>query len=126
MGEFDSIRPYRDDEVSAVLSRLSQDPTLLDLLMRPKRGEEQQTSRKKTAELLADTRKRGYSIDNEEFSDGVSCVAAPIYDGDGRMAAAIGLSGPAARNNPARLAELGELLLEHSKADKQPEIGSGT
>ena len=34
MGEFDSIRPYRDDEVSAVLSRLSQDPTLLDLLLR--------------------------------------------------------------------------------------------
>ena len=34
MGEFDSIRPYRDDEVSAVLSRLSQDPTLLGLLIR--------------------------------------------------------------------------------------------
>ncbi|MDQ1303228.1 MAG: hypothetical protein QG595_1211 [Pseudomonadota bacterium] len=39
-----------------------QQEALLDLLMRPKRGEEQQTSRKKTAELLADTRKRGYSV----------------------------------------------------------------
>lgn len=65
------------------------------------------------------TRKRGYSIDNEEFSDGVSCVAAPIYDAEGHMAAAIGLSGPAARNNPDRLAELGALLLRSSNTDKQ-------
>ncbi|MBF7730378.1 1-acyl-sn-glycerol-3-phosphate acyltransferase [Pseudomonas sp. N040] len=34
MGEFDSIRPYRDDEVSAVLARLTSDPTLLGLLTR--------------------------------------------------------------------------------------------
>jgi DNA-binding IclR family transcriptional regulator len=68
---------------------------------------------------IAQTLKRGYAIDNEEFSEGVSCVAAPIYDADGRMAAAIGLSGPAARNNPARLAELGQLLLDRSAADSQ-------
>ena len=34
MGEFDSIRPYSDNEVSAVLARLSQDPTLLNMLTR--------------------------------------------------------------------------------------------
>jgi DNA-binding IclR family transcriptional regulator len=68
---------------------------------------------------IALTRKRGYSIDNEEFSEGVSCVAAPIYDADGHMAAAIGLSGPVARNNPERLAELGMLLLRSSSIDKK-------
>ena len=77
------------------------------------------------AELRA-TRQRGYAIDNEEFSDGVSCVAAPIFDIDGRMAAAIGLSGPAARNNPARLAELGELLLTRSADAKQPKPEAAT
>ena len=66
---------------------------------------------------IAATRQRGYAIDNEEFSEGVSCVAAPIHDADGRMAAAIGLSGPAARNSPARLAELGRLLLHKSAAE---------
>jgi DNA-binding IclR family transcriptional regulator len=80
------------------------------------------------AELRAEietTRARGYSIDNEEYSEGVSCVAAPIYDADNRMAAAIGLSGPAARNNPARLAELGQLLLERSAADtKNRKLGA--
>lgn len=39
-----------------------QQEALMDLLLRPKRGEEQQNSRKKTTELLAETRKRGYSI----------------------------------------------------------------
>jgi DNA-binding IclR family transcriptional regulator len=76
-----------------------------------------------TAAALQDeieaTRKRGYSIDNEEFAEGVSCVAAPIFDADGRMAAAIGLSGPAARNNMNRLAELGQLLLAHSSGEKE-------
>lgn len=39
-----------------------QQDALMDLLLRPRRGEEQQNSRKKTLELLAETRKRGYSI----------------------------------------------------------------
>jgi len=68
---------------------------------------------------IESTRARGYAIDAEEFSDGISCVAAPIFDADRRMAAAIGLSGPAARNNPARLAELGQLLIERSTKHNQ-------
>lgn len=39
-----------------------QQEALMDLLLRPRRGEEQQNSRKKTLDLLAETRKRGYSI----------------------------------------------------------------
>jgi 1-acyl-sn-glycerol-3-phosphate acyltransferase len=34
MGEFDSIRPYQDDEVAAVLTRLTSDRTLLGMLTR--------------------------------------------------------------------------------------------
>jgi DNA-binding IclR family transcriptional regulator len=73
------------------------------------------------AEITA-TRQRGYAIDNEEFSAGVSCVAAPVYDADGRMAAAVGLSGPAARNNPTRLAELGNLLLSATSENTRPRV----
>lgn len=39
-----------------------QQDVLLELILRPKRGEELRNSRKKTLELLAETRKRGYSI----------------------------------------------------------------
>ena len=59
---------------------------------------------------IAATRQRGYAIDDEEFSAGIRCVAAPVYDGDGRMVAAVGVSGPTARINAARLDELGRLL----------------
>jgi IclR family acetate operon transcriptional repressor len=43
------------------------------------------------------TRKRGFSIDDEEFHEGVRCLAAPIRDGSGRIVAAIGISAPIGR-----------------------------
>ncbi len=39
---------------------------------------------------LATTRLQGYATDNEEFSPGVRCVAAPLRDAGGRMVAAVG------------------------------------
>lgn len=42
-------------------------------------------------------RKQGYAIDNEEIEVGLWCVAAPIYSGNGEIAAAISISGPVTR-----------------------------
>jgi DNA-binding IclR family transcriptional regulator len=66
-----------------------------------------------TADLAA-TRQQGYAIDNEEFSPGVRCVAAPLRDGEGHMVAAVGLSGPTARIDLDRLANLGRLVRDRS------------
>lgn len=39
----------------------------------------------------------GIAADLEEFRPGMHCLAAPVYDFRGRIIAAIGISGPAAR-----------------------------
>ncbi len=46
---------------------------------------------------LARVRRDGYAIDDEEFDYGVRCVAAPVYDLNGEMVGAMGVSGPSNR-----------------------------
>lgn len=59
---------------------------------------------------IAATRNRGYAVDNEEFAPGIRCAARPVFDAQGRMIAALGVSGPSVRVDDARLAELGALV----------------
>lgn len=44
-------------------------------------------------------RERGWARDREEFDYGAGCVAAPIYDHEGRIVAALTVSGPSERIN---------------------------
>ena len=53
---------------------------------------------------LKKIRDRGYAVDDNERSVGLRCVAAGI-EIDGRVTAAISLSGPAAEFTPARQKE---------------------
>jgi len=46
---------------------------------------------------LLEIRNQGYAIDNEEWVEGVRCVAAPIQDYTGRVVAAASVSIPLAR-----------------------------
>jgi DNA-binding IclR family transcriptional regulator len=52
------------------------------------------------------TRKRGYSIDDEECHLGVRCVAAPIFASDGSVAAAIGITAATVRLAEKRVPEI--------------------
>lgn len=51
-------------------------------------------------EQLEQIRCQGYAIDHGEHEDEVRCVAAPIFDRDGKAVAAISISGPALRLDP--------------------------
>jgi IclR family acetate operon transcriptional repressor len=56
---------------------------------------------------LRTVRERGYAVDDEELNLDVRCVAAPVFDLYGSPVASLGLSGPAARLDRSRLADLG-------------------
>ncbi|MDA8235662.1 MAG: IclR family transcriptional regulator [Clostridia bacterium] len=51
-------------------------------------------------------RGRGYAFDIEEIMDGLSCVAAPIFDHSSRACAAISVSGPVARFKEDKFKEI--------------------
>ena len=52
------------------------------------------------------TLKRGYSLDNEEFNLGVRCLAAPVFDADGVVIAAIGITAATVRFTKERIPEI--------------------
>ncbi len=57
-------------------------------------------------EELERIRERGYAMDSEETEEGVRCVAAPVLGAEGRVVAAISISGPAGRLDDERLEEI--------------------
>ena len=59
------------------------------------------TDPKKLHAELEGIRKRGYSIDNQEFLAGVVCLAVPVRDNKGMVCAGVAISAPHARMSVA-------------------------
>lgn len=59
--------------------------------------------------ILGQIRHEGVAVDQEEFEDGLTCVAAPVFDHRGSIVAAISISGPSGRMSRA-LPQLRELV----------------
>jgi IclR family acetate operon transcriptional repressor len=60
---------------------------------------------------LARIRRDGFAVDREEYDEGLVCIGAPISDHTGHVVAALGIGGPGTRVTPARLEELGALVM---------------
>lgn len=68
----------------------------------------------------SEIKKRGYSIDDQEFLAGVVCLAVPIRDSDGTLCAALAISAPAARLSIGRaLQQLPFMMLTANKLGEQ-------
>ncbi len=64
--------------------------------------------------------KQGYAVDDEECELGARCVAAPIYDYENHIVAAISVSGPISRITRKRVLELAPMVV--GAADKISEL----
>ncbi|RJQ65292.1 MAG: IclR family transcriptional regulator [Desulfobacteraceae bacterium] len=61
---------------------------------------------------IEEIRRQGIAVDQEEFDEGVHCIAAPILDHRMRIVAAMSLSAPAVRLTAEKISELKPHLLE--------------
>jgi len=60
-------------------------------------------------------RENGYALDNEENEIGVRCIGAPILNRNGKVKAAISISGPTIRMTDDKMKVMEEKLLETVK-----------
>lgn len=72
---------------------------------------------------LHEIRNKGYGIDREEYTLGVSCVAAPILNQYGKTIAAMSVSVPTVRYSLALQEKASELLLQAAR-DVSHALGS--
>ena len=69
------------------------------------------TTARELERAVAEIRRCGFAVDNEEQDEGVRCVAAPVRDHTGEVVAAISISGPTTRVTKERVPELGKLVV---------------
>ncbi len=58
------------------------------------------------------TRRRGYAVDDEEFEEGLRCIAVPVLDAQRLPVAAVSVSGPSFRVTAQKLPAIANHLLQ--------------
>jgi len=58
------------------------------------------------------TRRRGYAVDDEEFEEGLRCIAVPVLDAQRLPIAAVSVSGPSFRVTAQKLPAIANQLLQ--------------
>jgi len=66
-------------------------------------------------ELIAQDRQRGHGISMGGYESGISTVAAPVFGGPGKVAAAISVTVPAQRIDEPELAELVAMVCDAAR-----------
>lgn len=70
------------------------------------------TTRKSLERELERVRKQGYALDDEEYAQGVRCLAVGLRGSSGTVVSALGISGPASRLSDGCIPELARQVAE--------------
>lgn len=89
--------------------------TLLRMRGMPRHTPRTITSSGRLLRELGDVRAQGYAVDDEENSLGVRCVAAPVFDATGAVAAALGVTGTTAQVSGPTLPRIAEQVREAAR-----------
>ena len=73
------------------------------------------TSMPRLLKDLERVRSLGYSVDDEENNLGARCLGAPVFNQQGTIEAAIGLSGPISQVNPETMPRIVEALKDAAR-----------
>ncbi|SLN64324.1 Transcriptional regulator KdgR [Roseivivax jejudonensis] len=91
----------RDDEFESFLA-----------MPRTARTERSVTDEDELRARIRKAKRHGYAVEDEECDEGTRCIAAPIYNGEGRIVAAVGIAGPRVRIRKNMFPKLGPQAIE--------------
>lgn len=101
--------------ILAHLPREEQEKVLGMLPFLTKYTEKTVTDPERLRAELAEIRRRGFSISDEDFERGARGAGAPIFDSSGSVIAGISAGGPTVRVDDARLQEFGERVRQAAR-----------
>lgn len=89
-------------------------PELESFLAYPRQQRTEQTATDEDAFLarIRHTKRRGYAFEDEECDAGTRCVAAPIYNAEARIVAAVGVAGPRVRIKKSQVPKMAPVVIE--------------
>lgn len=93
-------RPYNCTAVGKILLSGMPSDAIYNLSEKGLLEERTENSIREVEELIAEVekiREQGWALDDEEFTPGAVCVAAPIRDHDGLIIASLAIAGPSDR-----------------------------
>ena len=80
----------------------------------PKRTDKTMTDMEYLLDEIEEIKTRGYAFDDEEDTEGVFCVGAPIRNSNGSAIGAISVSGLKANKTIDDMHEIGRIVLKHA------------
>lgn len=97
---------------------------LLDEITLDSRTKTTLTTRNALEKELLSVKKNGFAVDNQEFDVGLVCIAAPVFDREGRIASAISVTGAAERFTRKEWPSIG-LRIKQAADDVSTRLGFG-